>query len=86
MNRIKVWPHAVLIALGVAILAAAGVFVWKRYEPSAAAKALPNAVRLERVQGQVAINRSLNSHTNTEWNAANANTPVSEGDRRSSER
>lgn len=81
MNRIKVWPHAVLIALGIAILAAAGVIIWKRYEPSAAAKALPNAARLERVQGEVAINNSLSTTSSGEWKAATTNTPVSEGDR-----
>ena len=81
MNRIRVWPHAVLIVLGIAILAGAAVLLWRRYEPSAAAKALPNAARLERVQGQVAINHSLDNTANAEWIAATANAPISVGDR-----
>src|SRR5216117_3709462 len=81
MSRIKLWPHGTLIILGVAILSFAAVFIWRRYEPKASAKTLPNAARLERVQGQVAINHSLDSTANGQWLAGTVNSPVSVGDR-----
>ena len=81
MNRIKFWPHAVLIFLGIAIVAASGVLLWRKYEQTASAKTLPNAARIERVDGQVAINHSLDNNSNQQWFAANVNSPVSVGDR-----
>src|SRR5438128_6829099 len=81
MNRIRVWPHAVLIFLGIAIVAAGGVLLWRKYEQTASAKTLPNAARIERVDGQVAVNHSLDNNSNQQWFAANVNSPVSVGDR-----
>ena len=81
MNRIRVWPHAVLLVLGIAIIAASAAFFWKKYEPSASAKSLPNAARIEKVDGQVAINHSLDNSSNTQWIAATPNSPISVGDR-----
>ena len=81
MNRIKLWPHGVLIVLGVAVVAGIAAAVWFRYERSAQASGLPNAARIERVDGQVGVNRSLDSETNSQWIEARANTPVSVGDR-----
>jgi len=81
MNHIRVWPHAVLIIAGIAIAAAAGVFLWKKYEPGASAQNLPNAARIERVDGQVAVNHSLDNTANGQWITATPNAPISVGDR-----
>src|SRR5437870_197861 len=81
MNRLRLWPHAILVLLGIAIIAGAAVFIWRRYEPSAAAKTLPNAARIERVDGQVAVNHSLDNTANGQWIAATVNSPISVGDR-----
>ncbi|HJZ81516.1 MAG TPA: DUF6600 domain-containing protein, partial [Pyrinomonadaceae bacterium] len=81
MSRIRLWPHGVLIVLGVAVLAAIAAALWFKYERTAQASALPNAARIERVDGQVGVNRSLDSQTGSQWIEARANTPVSVGDR-----
>ncbi len=81
MDRIRIWPHAALIVLGVAIIAGAAAVFWTKYERSAEAKSLPNAARIERVDGQVGLNHSLDNTSNTQWVAATANTPISVGDR-----
>jgi FecR protein len=81
MNRIRVRPYAILIILGIAIIAGAGMIFLRKYEPSASAKGLPNAARIERVDGQVAINHSLDNTSNTQWIAATANAPITVGDR-----
>ena len=81
MNRVRLWPHAVLIFLGVAIVAAGAVLLWQKYEQTASAKNVPNAARIERVDGQVAVNHSLDGNSNQEWLAASMNAPVSVGDR-----
>jgi hypothetical protein len=51
-----------------------------KHERTAEAAALPNAARIERVEGQVALNNSLIEPEN-EWRALQPNTPVSVGDR-----
>jgi hypothetical protein len=70
-----------LIVVGIAIVAAAGVFLWKKHEPTASAQTLPNAARLQRVDGQVAVNHSLDNTSNQQWIQATPNAPVSVGDR-----
>jgi uncharacterized protein DUF6600/FecR-like protein len=81
MNKIKLWPHGVLIVLGVAIVAGIAAVLWSKYERSAQASGLPNAARIERVDGQVGVNRSLDRENGSQWIAARENTPVSVGDR-----
>src|SRR5712691_338029 len=82
MDRIKIWPHATLIVLGCAIVAGAAALFWTKYERTATAGAMPNAARIERVDGQVGLNHSLDSRaSNTEWVQATSNTPISVGDR-----
>ena len=81
MNRIRLWPQAILIVFGIAMVAGAAVFIWRKYEPTASAKTLPNAARIERVDGQVAINHSLDNSSNNQWTAATANAPITVGDR-----
>ena len=81
MDRIRVWPHAILIVLGFALIAGAAAMLWTKYERSAEAKALPNAARIERVDGQVGLNHSLDNASGNQWIAATPNTPISVGDR-----
>ena len=81
MNRIRLWPHGALIILGVAVVAGIAAALWLRYERSAQASGLPNAARIERVDGQVGVNRSLDSESASQWIEARPNTPVSVGDR-----
>src|SRR5213593_2114210 len=81
MNRLRLWPHAILIVLGIAMVAGVAAFFWRKYEPTASAKTLPNAARIERVDGQVAINHSLDNSSNNQWIAATANAPITVGDR-----
>src|SRR6266852_2786096 len=82
MDRIKIWPHATLIVLGCAIVAGVAALLWTKYERTAEARALPNAARIERVDGQVGLNHSLDtSSTKADWIEATANTPITVGDR-----
>src|SRR5690242_9898505 len=82
MNRIKVWPHAAVIILVCAVVAGAAAFLWNKYERSASAKELPAAARIDRVDGQVGLNRSLDASASIkDWIAASPNTPISVGDR-----
>ena len=82
MNRIKIWPQATLILLGCAIAAGVGAIAWTRYEQTAAARALPDAARIARVDGQVGLNHSLDAGSQkADWIEATANTPITIGDR-----
>ena len=85
MNRIKVWPHITIMAGVVALIAAVGVGYWMKHEQTTSAEELPNAARIQRVDGEVAFNDSLpNSNAtdaNVEWIAATPNQPFSVGDR-----
>jgi Family of unknown function (DUF6600)/FecR protein len=80
MNQVKVWPHLTIVAIICAVLGAGAVALWINHERTASAEALPNAARIERVEGEVALNNSL-SAAETDWVAAVPNTPVSVGDR-----
>ncbi len=81
MNRIRFWPVGALIVLGIAVIAAIGTAVLFRYQRTAKASDLPNAARIERVDGQVGINQSSDNSANSQWTAATANMPVGVGDR-----
>jgi hypothetical protein len=78
MKTIKLWPHAALIAVVTAVVAGAGVWLYQRHSQNAEAAALPDAARIERVDGQVALTDSVNA---TDWRAAGLNEPFSVGDR-----
>ena len=80
MNRIKLWPHGILIVLAFAGFAAIAVALWTKYERTADAKALPNAARIERVEGQVGMSQNLDN-SNSQWIDARANNPITVGDR-----
>ncbi len=80
MKDIKVWPHLTIVAIICAVLGAGAVALWMKHERRVEAETLPNAARIERVEGQVALNNSL-SAGETDWVQAAPNTPVSVGDR-----
>jgi len=84
MNRMRFWPFGALIVLAVAAIAAIAALVLFKYQRSAKASELPNAARIERVEGQVGINQSTDNSANAQnahWIAATANMPVGVGDR-----
>jgi hypothetical protein len=82
MKEIKVWPHLTIVAVVCAVLAGVGVALWMRHEQTASAEAIPNAARLQRVEGEVALNNGEAANTQTEdWIRATENQPVSVGDR-----
>ena len=82
MNNLKVWPHLAIIALVCAVAAGVGVGLWMKHEQTASAEAIPNAARIQRVEGEVALNNSeaVNGQ-NDQWIAATENQPFSVGDR-----
>jgi len=81
MSRIKLWPHGAIIAAVVAVVAAAGVWFYTKHEQTVAAEALPNAARIQRIEGDVAFCDDQNNDANSQWTAATVNQPFSEGDR-----
>ena len=82
MNNLKVWPHLVIVAVVCAVLAGVGVAMWMKHERTASAEALPNAARIQRVEGEVALNNTnAASAENDQWIPATENQPFSVGDR-----
>jgi hypothetical protein len=86
MNNIKVWPHLTIVAVLCALVAGLGVAFYLKHEQTALAAELPNAARIQRVDGQVGFNNALytndpNGQANTQWVAATPNQPFSVGDR-----
>ncbi|HEU4931483.1 MAG TPA: FecR family protein [Pyrinomonadaceae bacterium] len=82
MKNLKVWPHLVIIAVVVAVAAGVGVGLWMKHEQTASAEALPNAARIQRVEGEVALDNSDAANAQSDqWIAATDNQPVSVGDR-----
>ena len=82
MNNLKVWPHLTIVAVVVAVLAGVGVALWMRNDRVASAEAVPNAARIQRVEGDVALNNTDAANAQADqWIAATANQPFSVGDR-----
>jgi len=82
MNNLKVWPHLAVVAVVCAVLAGGGVALWLKHEQTASANALPNAARIQRVEGEVALNNSDAANAESDrWIAATENQPFSVGDR-----
>ena len=85
MNNLKVWPHLTIIAILIAVLAGVGVAWWMKREPAASAKEVPNAARIQRVDGDVAVSNAQDTNAanagSEQWIAATANQPFSVGDR-----
>ena len=63
------------------ISGAIGALLLAKYERKAEASSLPNAARIERVEGEAGINQSADNTANSQWVTATANMPVSVGDR-----
>jgi hypothetical protein len=78
MKTIKLWPHAAVTAILVAVVAGAGVWLYQRHSQNVEAAALPDAARIQRVDGQVALTDASNTN---DWRAAGMNEPFSVGDR-----
>src|SRR5688572_22488040 len=85
MNNLKVWPHLAIIAIVVAVAAGLGVAWWMKREPTASASAVPNAARIQRVEGDVALSNAQDTNaanaSNEQWIEATENQPFSVGDR-----
>src|SRR6476659_2578422 len=82
MNNVKVWPHLTIVAVLCALVAGVGVALWTKHEQTASAEALPNAARIQRVEGEVAFNNSDAANAQSdEWVTATNNQPFSVGDR-----
>src|SRR5690349_20304580 len=84
MSNLKVWPHLTLVAIVCALAAGLGVGLWMKHEQTASAAAIPNAARIQRVDGDVAVNNGLVAGDNSQadqWYAASENQPFSVGDR-----
>ncbi len=82
MSSIKVWPHMTVVAIICALVAGLGVAFYMKHEQTVSAESLPNAARIQRVDGQVALNNGLyEDGSNGQWVAATPNTPFSVGDR-----
>jgi hypothetical protein len=86
MSQIKVWPHMTIMAVLVAVIAGLGVAFYMKHEQKVQASALPNAARIQRVEGEVAFSDALNTATentdaDAQWTAATVNQPFSVGDR-----
>src|SRR6202008_922364 len=82
MNNLKVGPHLAIVALVCAVAAGVGVGLWMKHEQTASAGAIPDAARIQRVEGEVALNKSgaVNAQSD-QWIAETENQPFSVGDR-----
>lgn len=82
MKNLKVWPHLTIVAVVVAVLAGVGVALWMRNDRVASAEAVPNAARIQRIEGDVALNNTGAANAqNDQWIQATDNQPFSVGDR-----
>lgn len=82
MKNLKVWPHLVIVALVCALAAGGVVALWMKHEQTASAEALPDAARIQRVEGEVALNNAEAAEAQSDqWIAATDNQPFSVGDR-----
>lgn len=82
MKGIKLWPHVTILVILCAALGVVGGVLWSRHDQRVdEAQSLPSAARVERVDGQVALNRSLNNKSSKQFVEVTPNTPVSVGDR-----
>src|SRR5256714_13508914 len=81
MRQVKVWPHVTLVALLCALVSGAAAALWMRHQRNNEAPTLNSAARIERVDGEVGINRDVKDGTDAQWLQATTNTPVSAGER-----
>jgi FecR protein len=82
-SNVKVWPHLTIVAVICAVVAGLGVGWWVRHESTASANAIPNAARIQRVDGDVALNNAASNSDGADanWVQATPNQPFSVGDR-----
>jgi hypothetical protein len=74
------------VAVLCALVAGTGVAFWLKHEQTVSAEALPNAARIQRVDGEVAFSNGLPNNqasdgAEAQWVAATPNEPFSVGDR-----
>jgi hypothetical protein len=82
MREIKLWPHLTIIALLSAGLGMGAAMLWNKSEPTTQAAILPGAARIERVDGEVGLQRSfMDGNSEQQWMEVTPNTPISVGDR-----
>src|SRR4051794_21562443 len=83
VNNWKVWPHLTVIAIVCALVAGVAVGWWVRHEQTVSAEALPSAARIQRIDGDVALNNasSTDDASADQWVTATPNQPFSVGDR-----
>lgn len=85
MRRTKIW-HVTLVALLCAVVGGTAAALLVRHHQKNETQALGNAARIERVDGDVGVNHSVNKGSNTngtdtQFVQATTNTPVAAGDR-----
>lgn len=94
MRNLKIW-HLTIVAIVCALLGGAAVALHQKHAQHEEAVALPDAARIERVDGEVALTNTLapalardetrapagGAESTTQWGAAAANQPFSVGDR-----
>ena len=82
MNRFKLWPHLTIVALLCATVGGAVGYFLTKHRGNEESLTLPSVARVERVNGQVGLQRGLNSKgTDAQWTEITPNTPISVGDR-----
>src|SRR5206468_7846996 len=82
----KVWPHLTIVAIVCALAAGLAVAFWLKDEQTVSAEALPNAARIQRVDGEVALSNGrdgneANDGSGLQWVTASPNDPFSVGGR-----
>src|SRR6266536_3994586 len=85
MKTFKVWPHLTIVAILCALVAGLGVAFLLKHEQTVSAEALPDAARIQRVDGEAALSNGTVNEANDgsggQWVAATPNQPFSVGDR-----
>jgi hypothetical protein len=81
MKELKVWPHLTVIAVVCAVLAGTGVALWMRHRQTTNDQAFLNAARIQRVDGDVALDNNSAGTETDQWVPATVNQPFSTGDR-----
>src|SRR5262245_24631344 len=83
VNNLKLWPQLTIVGVVIALIAGVGVGWWVRHEQTARAEAIPNAARIQRIDGQVLLNNSgaNTSPSDQNWLTATVNQPFTVGDR-----
>src|SRR5215217_6584257 len=82
MKEIKLWPHLTVVAILSAGLTMGAVMLWNKHEQTTQAATLPSAARIERIDGEVGLQRSLaGDDSDQQWVEVTPNTPISVGDR-----